>query len=319
MKQFLENINWFDVVPTTMSAFAAIAAAYAAIVSMRVSKQSNSIAEMTAIATHHNSAASTYFDVVSELSKETKPLKELSYRLWNDWSQEIGHKDNRNLGGVNPRPLRHVLSDSSEMLATYGMLSKNWGPNASNAILSVIRHSIGEMNDTEYKSLLKAADGEYQDFDTTFGTPSVSKKISSAPAFRFACYQLLKRVETEDWVNIWENSWLENGWLARYKKEYLRIKPILENALDSLNRERAKLAHTSFPLDVNPELFIKYENALNTIHHLIIDGDPSNLESYRDWPYKDELSRLVMCSMAIVTVTRKNVDILGSKSTLSMN
>jgi len=235
-----DGINWLDVVPATMSAFAALAAAYAAIISMHVSKQSNSLAEKIAIASHHNSAASLYFEVVRDLNEETRELSKVSYNLWNEWSKEIETKDNRTLGGVDPRPLRHVLTDSSNILATYGMKTKNWGPFTSRAILSVVIDGIGKTDDSEYLELLKQADGKYHDFDDTFGTPSNSEKISSAPAFRFACYQLMKRVSREDWITIWHEAWLQDGWLVQYKQEYRRVKPILDKAHKSLEGERSR-------------------------------------------------------------------------------
>ncbi|USE02741.1 hypothetical protein JKJ11_24155 [Vibrio sp. SCSIO 43133] len=314
MKEVLANINWFDVAPSIMSAFATMAAAYAAIVSMQVSKRSNSIAKMTAIATHHNAASSKYFETVTELYRETKQLKELSYRLSSDWSSEIERYDNRKLGGVNPKPLRHVISDSCDTLSAYSMRAKNWGPYPSSAIFSVLKEGIEEMNDAEYMELLNKADGKYERFETTFGTPLTSEDISSAPAFRFACYQLSKRVSPDDWENIWKRAWCDDGRLTVYVNEYSRLMSILDKANNVLQVEKSKLAHTSFPLDVNPELCTKYRELLNIIDHLVTDNASDNLESYIEWPFKDEISRLVVCSIALANVTHKQIEQLYAKA-----
>ena len=70
-----DNVNWFEFVPATMSALAAMAAASSAVISMRVSKQSNHLAKMTSIANYHEAATSLYFRVISDLYRETEHLR----------------------------------------------------------------------------------------------------------------------------------------------------------------------------------------------------------------------------------------------------
>ena len=307
-------MNWYEIVPAFLSAVAAIAAAIAAIYSLRINTRSIALAESTALASHHNSASSKYFEIVRALYEATEELNEISYKLRIEWAKEIELKDERKLGGCNPRPLRHVLSDSSEMLASYGMNTKYWGPYTNRAILSVIRDGLGEMTDQEYQMLLDKADGQYQGFEGIFGTPSKTSRISLEPAFRFACYQLMKRVKSEEWGRIWKDAWLENGWLSKYKSEYLKVKPVFENARNSLMAERSRLGHSSFPLSCNTELSNKYDELLNILHHLIEDSDSESLEDYKDWDYEDEQSILVLCSMAVAWATHKQLDFIYIKA-----
>ncbi|NKC11177.1 MAG: hypothetical protein GKR94_02915 [Gammaproteobacteria bacterium] len=185
-------MNWFDAVPAFLSAIASVAAAIAAFASLRISKRSISVAEHSALAVHHGSASLEYSRIVKNLSEATKDFSEFNYGVWGGWAREIEQKDNYELGGSNPRPLRHVLSNASEMLANYGANHNPSGRFASRSILSVIRDGIGNLNESEYQELLKKADGMYQDFEGVFDTPSKSSSITSAPAFRWACYQLIK-------------------------------------------------------------------------------------------------------------------------------
>ena len=113
-----------------MSAIASLAAAVAAFVSLRISKQSISVAEHSALAAHHSSASLEYSKIVNSLCEATKDYSELSYRVWVDWAGEIERKDNYKSGGVDPRPLRHVLSNGSEMLADYGSNCNSFGRSA---------------------------------------------------------------------------------------------------------------------------------------------------------------------------------------------
>jgi hypothetical protein len=289
---------WFEIAPSFLSALASVAAAIAALVSLRISKRSTSIAESTALAIHHSSAALEYAKVVTNLIVATREFSDFSDRMWVQWARELEDKDNYELGGSNPRPLRHVLSNGCEMLANFGFYNASKGISARHAILYVIRNGIGSLSDKEYLKLLKKADGSYNDFESVFGIPSKSSAITSSPAFRWVCYQLIKRVKSEDWVKVWQEAWSENGWLPNYQTEYLKIKPILEMAQTSLKSEKSKLAHTTFPLSHNAELSAKYDEILKALGSLLEDCDGELLDIYKNWEFNEELSQLVLCSMA---------------------
>lgn len=301
-------MSWLDIVPAFMSAIATVAAAVAAFVSLRISKQSISVAEHSALAIHHSSASIEYSKIVNSLCEETRNYSEISYSVWADWAREIERKDNYELGGVDPRPLRHVLSNGSEMLANYGAIRDSLGRSAGRSILSVIRNGVTDLNETEYQRLLKKADGSYTNFEGVFGVPSKSESVTSAPAFRWICHQINKRVSGRDWVSIWKDAWLEGGYLNDYKNEFLKVKPILNDARESLKAEKAKLAHSVFPIESNLELSKKYNEIIRILDNLIDGCNSEALEGYQDWEYEEELGQLVVCSMAISYFVMKQLD-----------
>ncbi len=303
-------MSWLDAVPTFLSAVASIAAAIAAFSSLRINKRSIYIAESSALAIHHSSASLAYSNVITNLNEVTREFVKVSRSVQTKWSRELEGKDNSNLGGCNPRPLRHVISNGSEMLVNYGLNNNYWGNSANQAIFSAVRNGVGNLNDDEYQKLLKKADGEYQSFEGIFGVPSKSSSIVSASAFRWVCYQLTKRVKPEDWKEIWESAWLENGWLYNYQSEYLKIKPMLEDAKILLKAERIKLAHTAFPLDHNIALLAKYNETLKVIDHLLEDCNYELLDVYKDWKFNEDLNQLVLCSMAIIYFAKMQLDII---------
>lgn len=301
-------MSWLDIVPAFMSAIASLAAAVAAFFSLRISKQSISVAEHSALAVHHSSASLEYSKIVNSLCEATRDYSEFSYKVWADWAREIEKSDNYELGGVDPRPLRHVLSNGSEMLANYGTHRNSFGRSAGRSILSVIRNGVADLDEAEYQKLLKKADGSYTDFESVFGIPSQSESITSAPAFRWVCHQMSKRVSGKDWVSIWKSAWLEGGFLNRYNVEYLKIKPVLNNARESLKAEKAKLAHSVFPLESNLELSKKYNEIIKVLDELIDECNSEALEGYQDWSYEEELGQLVVCSMAISYFVMNQLD-----------
>lgn len=294
--------RWYMVllefVPIVLSTIASIAAAIAAFISLRISKRAASIAELTALAAHQNSASLEYAKAINTLNKEAQKFYNFCYSMSTNWAKDLECKDNYEMGGHNPRPLRHVLSNGSEMLAHYALSKTSRGGFASQNILYVIRHGIGNLSDGEYQKLLKKADGTYHNFQSTFGIPSKSTTIISAPAFRWVCYQLIKRVKSKDWESVWKEAWCESGWLYKYQAEYLKIKPILKAVQASLKLEKEKLAHTAFPLSHNKPLSEKYTELLHVLECLLEDCEVELLETYKDWEFNEELSQLVLCSMA---------------------
>lgn len=305
-------MDWLQITPAFMSAIASVAAAVAAIVSLKISRRSALIAESTALASHHSSAALVYTNVSRRLCESTNEFSEFCYEMLVNWPRDIENKDNVENGGNNPRPLRHVLSNGSEMLAQVSYKNANRS-GGNRIILSVIRNGLGAMTHKEYQELLKKVDGKYCDFEGILGAPSNSKPVTSAPAFRWVCYQLIKRVEPNDWITLWKDSWSSGGWLSEYKTQYLKIKPIFCEAKQRLSAEKEKLAHSVFPLERNKQLNEKYRNILLMLDCLIRDCDYELLDDFKEWRYSEESSQLVLCSLATANLARMRLDGLADE------
>lgn len=301
-------IEWQHVIPSAMSAIAAVAAAYAAFVALSVSRKANSISEKSILAVHHHEAASALSSSIDRLKKETKDLSEFSYTFSVDWPREIESKDERCNGGINPRPLRHVIANGSEMLVDHATRNGSGYRGAQRSMFSIIRDGISNLNEREYNNLLKKADGRYGNFESIFGFPPLTRNIGKADAFRWVCYQLTKRVDRRDWSEIWCNAWLTEGWLTRYRTEFSKVQSVLEEVVDSLRVQNQKLAHSVLPLQSNSHLHEKYEMVLSGLETLLDDCDMELLESYSDWKYDEEIPWLILYSTAMVYLAMKIID-----------
>lgn len=310
MTQF-ELMNF---IPSAMSAIAAIAAAIAAIVSLSVSRKANALSEKSILAIHHHSAALELSNSINKILSSTRDLSRISYDLWAVWASEIESKDNRSKGGLDPRPLRHVLTNGAEMLVNHGALVGKWYQHAQHSMFSIIRDGVGDLTEDEYSALLKKADHTYSDFETTFGSPSANKKISESEAFRWVCHQLAKRVTPDSWREIWGEAWLTSGWISRYRAEFSKVRPILEKTLSSLREEKNKIEYSVLPLASNQALHEKYEIVLAELTILLEDCDLSSIEPYRDWEYDEEICQLVLYSVGIAYLTTKILDLINSGS-----
>lgn len=300
--------EWLEVIPSLMSAIAAFAAACAAFVALSVSRKANSISEKSILAAHHHDAVSVLSNAVDRLRKETKDLGGFSYEFWIEWPREIELKDQRCNGGLDPRPLRHVLSNGSEMLATHATRNGKQYRNAAHSMFSIIREGVNELNEPEYNRLLKKADSTYGDFESTLGFPLLSKSIGNADAFRWVCYQLAKRIDSNDWNEIWRNTWLTEGWLTRYQTEYSKVKPVLEVMLCSLQAEKNRIAFSVLPMQANSELHKKYEKVLSGLEVLLEDCSLESLEPYSDWKYDEDIPQLILYSLATANLVMKLLD-----------
>ncbi|HEY6094173.1 MAG TPA: hypothetical protein VIU93_04395 [Gallionellaceae bacterium] len=295
----MDEIKWFDLVPSAMSAVASVGAAIAAFGSLRVSREAKSIAEQSALAIHHTDAAVALSKAVEKLISSTNVFAELAYDTWAKWPSEIETLDQREAGGSNPRPLRHVITDASEMLVTHETTQKKQYAHIARSMYSIVLDGIHDLNDAEYEKLLKRADGEYSDFEGVFGATSASKRISSAPAFRWACYQLNRRVDKTKWREIWQNSWHENGWLNKFRSEQTKIRSTLETIRASLKSEKTKLEHSVFPLESNASLYMKYSNVLETVEVLLEDCSLERVEWHAENAHIDDVIQLLIYSMGI--------------------
>ena len=315
---YLEHnkMNWLDITPSFLSAIAAIAAAYAALASLRVSREAKLVAEQSALAAHHGAAAIALTSAVEKLIVSTKDFFELSYGVHFNWPSEIEKLDHWEAGGSNPRPLRHVLSNASEMLANHGSEKRKRFRHAKQTMFSIVLNGVNNLNEAEFEGLLKQADGEYPNFEATFGTPSPKKSITTAPAFRWACYQLNRRIEKKCWYEIWGAACQEDGWLKRYRTEHSKIKPTLEAIIKSLKTERDKLSHTVFPLETNPSLCLKYDDFLDVVETLLEDCSLEFIdEAYSEQPHEDDVIQLIVYSMGIACLSMDALNRIHEKLT----
>lgn len=311
-------IEWLNVIPSAMSAIAAGAAACAAFVALSVSRKANSISEKNILAAHHHDAVSVLSKSIDRLRKETKNLSEFSFGFWVDWPREIELKDERCKGGLDPRPLRHVLSNGSEMLANHATRNGKRYRNAGRSMFSIIREGVNDLNEHEYKNLLKKADGTYGKFECTLGSPPLNKNIGEADAFRWVCYQLTKRINRDDLREIWRNAWLTEGWLSRYRTEFSKVKSILEEVVESLRLEKKKIIYSVLPLQSNPALHKNYEMVLSGLETLLDDGSLELLELYREWKHDEDITQLILYSMAMAYWVFKLLDSICLDDELDM-
>jgi hypothetical protein len=310
--------EWSDVIPSVMSAIAAVAAAYAAFVALSVSRKANSISEKGILAAHHHDAASILSSSLDRLRNETKDLSEFSYVFWIDWSREIESKNEHCNGGLNPRPLRHVLSNGSEMLVAHATRNGTQYRNSRRSMFSIIREGVNGLNEHEYNTLLQKADGTYGNFESTLGSPPLNKSIGNADAFRWICYQLMKRINRDDWSEIWNSAWRDEGWLTKYRTEFSKVKSIFEEVVDSLQVEKKKIAYSVLPLQSNSSLHKNYEMVLSRLEVLLDDCSLESLERYKEREHDEDIPQLILYSMGMANLVVKLLDSICSVDELDM-
>ncbi|WP_286748778.1 hypothetical protein [Marinobacter sp. UBA2688] len=306
---------WLDFAPSALSAIAGVAAAIAAFNSLKVSRESQSIAEQSALAIHHGEASRKLADVSETVSAQTKGLYQCAMDVWTKWPREVERSDHREAGGADPRPLRHVLSNAGEMLERHSTNDGKQYHRARHDIFSVIRSGMGKLSDSEYHKLLKVADCTCIDFEGTFGVPRRDESISESSAFRWAYYQLERRVGEEGWGQIWANAWKTGGWLRTYCNEFEQLKPALERELELLEVERKRLLYTVFPLDRNEPLHRDYNRAIGILEGLIGVIELDLFDGYTDDPHPADLIPLVISSVAAAIMTVRAIDDFGKTGT----
>lgn len=299
--------EWIELVPSGLSAIAAVAAAIAAFGSLKVSKDSKDVAKQSALAVHHGNAASTLTEVRSALAQDLESLSSLADAVCVAWASEIETNSSPEAGGTDPRPLRHVLSNGSEMLAWHASGRGKSYRDSGRSIYSIVRDGIGQISESEYRYLLNKADGTYSSFEATFGAPSLNKQIKSSLAFRWVYYQLVKRVSVDAWSEIWSEAWRAGGCLAEFRAESESVNPLILSSLARLKQERDRLEHTVFPLDRNPELHRRYCRAIDILEGVFEDGF-GLWEGHIDRPHPDDLVLLILYSMGIATLVCKASD-----------
>lgn len=304
------NIN-YSILIALASMVAAIASAYAALMALRISRESVVISKSSALAVNHASASLTYTNVLKELSLVTQDLSEVCSDLLIKWPREIDAEDHPSCGGVNPRPLRHVLSNGYEMVVDYSLNCTLMNRSTQRVCIDILRNTFFDEHD--FKLLLAQADDVYGDFEGVFGEPDKSCSIIKSQSFRWVYYQLFKRISVDDWYHIWKTSNNGSGWLVKYKNEHLKIRSLLEEAREKLIDEISKLEHTAFPLSVNIDLFNKYESVLVTIDNILNDSSVEFLDDYDHPSLKGRYSLLILCALSSVYLSLNKINRLSGK------
>lgn len=302
------DMDWIAFVPSALSAIAAIAAAYAAFRSLTISRESKLFSEQNALAVHHGAAVNLLADVHQTIRRELKPLSDLADRLEFYWPREIGHFQRAGVGGADPRPLRHVILNGAEMLAWHSCQYGEDYFHAGDRMFSILRSGLGETSEAEYNQLMLEADRAYEDFESVFGLPQKDKEISASSAFRWVYYQLINRVSLEDWKGVWAKAREPEGWLSKYNTEYQRAVPVLQESLDKLFREKARLAYTTFPLDANEQLHREYKVLISFIQSVLENDHADQLSSYSDHLDADDVVCLVLFLTGLSVLMSKLID-----------
>ena len=304
----MTSTDFIEFIPSALSAVASIFAAVAAFGSLKVGRQSKRIAEQGALAMHHGPASIALTDALEAVAWQSEAFSELAMDVLAYWARKIEQYDCPSEGGSDPRPLRHVLTNVSEMLERHATNNRKDFRHVRVSMSSILHSGMGSTAEIEYRRLLKKADGTYGDFESVLGTPRVDKKISSAAAFRWAYYQLARRVPIDDWSEIWAEAWNSKGWLRQYRDQFELIEPVLKSNLERLKAEKGRLQHTAFPLDTNASLNFKYNRTIGILESLLEVGGLNLSEGYISAPHRDDLVLLVMYSMGVVLLGSSSIE-----------
>jgi|TARA_R110002073_G_scaffold11861_1_gene53258 hypothetical protein len=300
--------EWIEIIPSALSAVAAIAAAYAAFRSLAISREAKQFSEQHALAVHHGLAANALADVQQVIAKELKSLSDLADWVATDWAGQIGRLDRPSEGGRDPRPLKHVLSNGAEMLAWHASKHGANNRSAGNRMYSILRSGMGSTSEDECRDLMVEADGTWHDFEALFGIPRVEKSIQSSPAFRWVYYQLIHRISAKDWADVWTKALQDDSWLSKFGAEYQRVTPVLRGCLERLHKEKARLAVTVFPLEINSRLNDEYGRLIEFAETLLEHDYVDHLNGYVEDLGSDDVVCLVLFSMGAAVLTTQFIN-----------
>lgn len=301
-------MNNLESIPSIMSAIASAAAAIAAFQSLKISRDAKALAAKSALAVHHADATRVLNEAIEKLRVCIHEFSEIAHTVSIEWPREIEKLDNRSAGGMNPRPLRHVLSDASGMLVKHGSKEGKMYKHAARSVYAIVRDGVDELNEVEYDEFLDIADGDYNDFETTFGTVTAHKSILISPAFRWAYTQLVRRVNRNEWLKVWTDAWGSKGWIYKFRIEHCKIQPTLTSITTSLKSEKRRLQHSVFPLESNPSLAKKFDSTIDVLEALSEGCSLNAIEWHVENPFKAHATELVLFSLAIVMLAEKSLE-----------
>jgi hypothetical protein len=289
-----------------LSAVASIAAAIAAWGSWRTSRSNKELTAQAALASHHGLAAQALADVLSRAWMQLEPLRRLSGRIKTDLPRASEAHDTRENGGSNPRPLRHVLDDTAELLCNHSVIGRRRA--IAFDLYAVVRDCPLQQSDDEFSRLLKKADGKYSDFAAIFGEPDSDKPIFESPDFRWGLYQVLRRLGPDRGMRIWQRSWTSDGWIHEYRELHKSLKPMLNFWSEILAKEEGRLAFSPFPLSTNASLQSAYDQARWIFEVLSEDCSLELMEAYKDSRHASDACYLILYVLAVMELIRLQKD-----------
>lgn len=300
-------MDWLELIPSFLSAIAAIAAAVAAFQAVKIGKRSAEIAKETALATNHSSAVLEYTKALKEL-QNTNDFVNAASDLKTYWPKTIDQYDTVDKSGDQYiTRVRHIMNNACETLVEYS-IERGKKHLIGQCIFSIVINGMGELSEEENKRVKKEESSDIQSGEYGHWKPSPSSDLRYSPIFRNYCYCLITRIKQEDWERTWSAAWEEDGWITHYQTEYMKIKPIFEKAYNTLQNEKNKLDHGIFPINKNPDLAQKYEKLLFALEVFIKDCSLDSLETYKKWYFKDERVQLILIAMATAELAMKQVD-----------
>jgi hypothetical protein len=289
-----------------LSAVASIAAAIAAWGSWKTSQSSKDLATQAALASHHGLAAQALADALSRAWMQIEPLRALSKRIKTDLPRASEAHDTQEKGGSNPRPLRHVLDDTAELLCHHSVAGRRLS--IAFDLYAVVRDSPLQQSDDEFFRLLKKADGKCSDFAAIFGGPDSGKPSFESPAFRWGLYQAIRRLASDGWMQIWQGGWTADGWIYEYRELHKALKPMLNSWSEILAKEEGRLAFSPFPLSTNASLHSAYDQARRIFGVLSEDCSLELMEIYKDTRYPSDACYLIIYVLAVMELIRLQMD-----------
>jgi len=247
--------------------------------------------------------------VLDEARGSLKVLEEAAWHAWVEWPSRIENAvpDARSQEGSNLRPLRHVLSDCAELLCEHALQSHGVR-RVRYGLFTVIREGLPQEGTGEWTKLLQKGDGRYEDFATTFGAPEPRTLLSEAAAFRWAVFQLQRRVKQEDWLSVWAASWKNDGILGHYGEAQRLAIGVLSRCLEQLLAEQKRLAHSALPLENDPVLAAKYEKVVAVLDALRDDCSLSFLEPYQEWRHGRDALAFIIYGISLGVLTHKLIE-----------
>ncbi|OOF21986.1 hypothetical protein [Salinivibrio sp. IB872] len=301
-------MDLYEFIPSVFSAVASGFAAVATWNSAKMSRESNRIAQHTAIADHHQTAISRYNEAINTLKDLTESLQKQAFGIHHDWPGEI---EDYFLDGIGSKPIyrRHLMSHANEILASHGIKNNNWiSNNHLDSIMSGLQDRVNILTEEECEKYLSLNKGKTFPFEIPAQRASKYRRAIDTADFQFAYSSLIHRISEEQWLSIWRSTWVNDGRIGVYNRMFSEIEPRILSIRKQLENEERKLKHSVYPLDCNDVLNAKYQELYIAINNINYVSNFRLMEGYKSLKTKEDIALAVLTSMAIGLFLSKQLD-----------